>query len=88
MPGLLSNVFADEADDGGAPQSSEAYDASGEVGIDLSPTVSLEHEAGGSYQNLDGSTTEWSSESDLSVTVDVDATLGAAGSYNSAENTE
>lgn len=85
MPGLLSNVFGDDA--GGEDQASQTtqdYEASGDSGIDLSPTVSLHHEAGGSYENPDGSTGEWTSETDITLTVDVDAALGVAGGFDQA----
>ena len=87
MPGLLSNVFGDETEGEGTSQSAQSYDASSDAGIDLSPSVSLEHEASGSYQNLDGSTSEWTSDSNVTLTVDVGATLGAAESYEQSAGT-
>lgn len=82
MPGLLSNMFGDdEGQDAQSSQEAQSYDASGDAGLDLSPTVNLGHEASGSYENLDGSTTEWSSDTDINATVDVSAALGAVAAY-------
>jgi len=87
MPGLLSNVFGDSSSGDQMSQESQKYEASGDAGIDLSPTVSVGHEASGSYQNADGSTTEWSSDTDVALTVDVDAALGVAGDFEQANTT-
>ncbi|MDV3457669.1 hypothetical protein RZN05_11790 [Sphingomonas sp. HF-S4] len=82
MSGLLSNMFGDdEGQDAQSSQEAQSYDASGDAGLDLSPTVNLGHEASGSYENLDGSTTEWSSDTDITATVDVSAALGAVAAY-------
>jgi hypothetical protein len=89
MPGLLSNVFGE--DHGGEDQTSQTtqdYDASGDAGLELSPTVSISQDAGGSYQGLDGSTHEWSSHTDITLSVDVDAALGAAGGLSQADGSE
>jgi len=87
VPGLLSNVFGDDqGEDAQSSQEAQSYDASGDAGLDLSPTVSVGHEASGSYENPDGSTTEWSSETDITVTADVSATLGAVAAFDEAES--
>ncbi len=87
MPGLLSNVFGgDEGQGVQSSQSEQSYDASGDAAVDPSPTIGVGHEASGSYQNLDGSTTEWSSDTDVSVTVDVSAALGATGGFDQTES--
>jgi hypothetical protein len=81
MPGLLSSVFEDGSD--GTSQQSESvqtYDAAANSGIDLSPTVgvSLDHEA--SWQDADGTTHTYASDTDIILAVDVSATLTATGS--------
>jgi hypothetical protein len=89
MPGLLSNVFNDhEGQDGRSSENAQSYDASGDAGLDLSPTVGVGHEASGSYDNLDGSTTEWSSDTDVTVTVDLSAALGATCGFDQTESSE
>lgn len=89
MPGLLSNVFGEES--GGADQTgqqTQEYDASGDTGIDLSPSVGISNHVEGSYQHLDGSTTDWSSDSEVTVTVDVSAVLDVAGLADQTTITE
>lgn len=87
MPGLLSTVFGDDgSQDAQSSQNAQSYDASGDAGLDLSPTASVGHEASGSYQNPDGSTTEWSSDTEVSATVDVSATLSAAGGFDETDS--
>ncbi len=88
MPGLLSNVFGEDSSEDQTSQQTQEYDASGDAGIDLSPSVSVGHEASGSYQNLDGSTSEWSSDTDVTLTVDVDAALGVAGGFDQTNSAE
>lgn len=89
MPGLLSNVFGDDnGGDGETSQTTQEYDASGDAGIELSPTVSISHDASGSYQNPDGSMSEWSSHSDITVTADVDAALSLVGIIGDADAAE
>ena len=87
MPGLLTNLF----DDGGSSETSEStqsYDAGAHGGIDLSPTVSISHHAEASWQDADGTTHTYTSDTDLTLTVDVQATLDATGSLTQASEAE
>lgn len=89
MPGLLSNVFGgDENGENQTSQDTQSYDAAGDAGIELSPTVSVSHDASGSYQNPDGSTGEWSSHEDITLTVDADAALGVVGGIEQMDSSD
>ncbi|HEX8555727.1 MAG TPA: hypothetical protein VF695_13560 [Sphingomonas sp.] len=74
MPGLLSSLFDDQGE--GVSSSSQSQEAEGDFALDLSPSVTVETDTGGSYQNLDGSTTTWENDNDVTFNADVDATLG------------
>lgn len=75
MPGLLSSLFDDQQSDG-TSSSSQSQEADGDFAFDLSPSVAVETDMGGSYQNLDGSTTTWENDNDVTFNADVGATLG------------
>lgn len=83
MPGMLTNLFGD---DGGTSGSTESHEltAGGEI-IDISPEITIEMEMGGTYQNLDGSTTTWSSDQSITLTADVNATLTAVTSLDASQ---
>lgn len=76
MPGLLSNVFGADENEGGITQSAQASELGGH--LDISPTISLQSEMSGSYQDLEGTTHEWSHESELTISLDVTGTLALA----------
>jgi hypothetical protein len=84
MSGVLSSIF-DGGNDDGASQQSQTTSAGTDGAIDLSPEVTVGHEIGGSYQNLDGSTTTWSSDSEVTVTVDLQATYAAGTEWTSSD---
>ena len=66
--------------DGGEQSQSSQYDAGADGGIDLSPTVGVSHSAEASWEDPEGTTHTYSSDTDLVFTADVDAAFGAAGS--------
>lgn len=85
MPGLLSNMF-DEQDGGGeSSQSTQEGSVSGEADQDVSPTITVEHEAGGTYENPDGSSGEWSSDTTVTLSTSNVVNLGAAGDYDQSD---
>lgn len=84
MPGLLSSVF-DDGDETGQAQSHNVAATAGQD-IELNPEVDVSLEMGGSYQNLDGSTTTWSNSQDVSLNVDVDGTVDAVLSAGIDQN--
>lgn len=87
MQGLLSNVFGEDEQGGQSSQSNHAgLDAS--EGVELSPSITVEHHAGETYENPDGSHGEWSSDTSISMTADVGAMLGAAGSLDSVDTSD
>lgn len=77
MPGLLSNIF-DAGDDGGTSGSSQTYAADADQDTHLSPEITIETEMGGSYQELDGSTTTWSNSNDVTLNADVAVSTAAS----------
>ncbi len=93
MAGVLSNIFgSDEGQDGTGSDGSvtTANTDTSELGAhaDLNPTVSLHTEFSGSYQDLDGTTHEWSNESDLTVSLDVHAAIEFVGETTSLDTQE
>jgi hypothetical protein len=83
MPGILSSIFAaddtlGQSADGGQSYAQSESEQSAEGTLDLNPTVEIHSDMSGTYQGLDGSTGEWSSSTDVVLTVDVEATLGLA----------
>ena len=70
MPGILSDIF-DSGDD--TSENSQTTSIASDGDLQASPEINVGHEVGGSYENMDGSTTTWSSETQITLTVDVDA---------------
>jgi hypothetical protein len=77
MAGFFSNMF-DSAADGG----SEAYEQSQEIAVEeafeFEETVSVGHSESVTYESADGSSHTWSNSQDVTLTVGLDATVGAA----------
>lgn len=76
MPGLFSTIFSPDGDSG--QRASESYDrieAGGDA--ELSPEVHFHNEMSGSYEGIDGSTTEWSRSDEVSAEADVNAAVHA-----------
>jgi hypothetical protein len=78
MPGLLNQLFAD--DSSSSESQSSQYDAGADGGVDLSPTVGVSHSAEASWEDPEGTTHTYSSDTDLVFTADVDAAFDVAGS--------
>ena len=86
MPGLLSNVFADDQENGGETETmTQSSDVTVDQGLELSREVGIELGMDGNYQNLDGSTATWSHNVDITVALDVDAALDGVSSTESSE---
>ncbi len=77
---LLQGAASGETD-----TSTQGSDVTVDQGLDLSPEVGVELGLGGSYQNLDGSTTTWSHDVDVDAALDLGTTLDGAGSMGTSE---
>lgn len=83
MPGMMSKIFdSDEQEDSSSQTTS--IEGEGETGLEASPEITLT--MGGSHQNADGSSTEWSNETHVGTEVDVDAAAASALSLSSIES--
>ena len=79
MPGLLSSVF--DGDEGMSHQneSTQDYDAGAHGGIDLSPSIAVSHHAEASWQDADGTTHSYESDTDVVFTADASVAFSATG---------
>jgi hypothetical protein len=73
MPGYLSSLFGE-----GDHQEMQDQHLVAHLDPSIDETVSVHTNVGGSYQGLDGSTNQWSSEHDLDAHVSTQATIAAA----------
>jgi len=79
MPGYLSQMFADDAGQSG--QSSDGQ-AQLDYDTDLAYEASVGTNIGVTYQDADGGTHSYSTSNDVTLNVDVDATVGAVVGYD------
>lgn len=89
MPGILTNLFEDGGSgSSGQSESTQQYDAGAHGGVDLSPTIAVSHEAGASWEDPNGTTHEYSSDTDIVFTAEASAALGVAGSLTQSSADE
>ena len=88
MAGLLTNLFDPGDESSGQTSSSRDYEAGADGGIDLSPSVGVSHQAEASWQDPQGTTHEYESDTEVVFTADVSATLDAAGSLTPSSTDE
>ena len=76
MPGLLSSMFDGGGDASQGSSQTEHAGAHGDTGA--SPEIAIHSEQSGSYEDMDGTTHEWSNSNDLALHTDVQATFTVA----------
>ena len=89
MAGILSGVF-DSANVQGGDSYGQNQDYSAEVedALAFEETITVGHSESVGYETADGTTHTWSNSQELSLTVGLDATLGAAADVSQGSMTE
>lgn len=82
MAGLLSNVF--DGGDTGSQQGDASLAAEVEQVLDIEQEITISHTETVSWQSADGTTHSFTNSQDVTLTVGLDATLGAAADLTGA----